>query len=43
MLFLDIQKSKKLTLFMVTHDSAIGNMGTMKIRIKDGNLANWES
>ena len=42
-LLLDLQKSKKLTLFMVTHDSAIGNMGTMKIRIKDGNLANWES
>ena len=42
-LLLDLQKFKKLTLFMVTHDSAIGNMGTMKIRIKDGNLANWES
>ena len=42
-LLLDLQKSKKLTLFMVTHDSAIGNMGTMKIRIKDGNLVNWES
>jgi putative ABC transport system ATP-binding protein/lipoprotein-releasing system ATP-binding protein len=42
-LLLDLQKSKKLTLFMVTHDSAIGNMGTMKIRMKDGSLANWES
>jgi ABC-type lipoprotein export system ATPase subunit len=42
-LLLDLQKTKKLTLFMVTHDSVIGNMGTMKIRMKDGNLANWES
>ncbi len=41
-LLLDLQKLKKLTVFMVTHDNSIGSLGTMRIRMKDGNLESWE-
>ena len=42
-LLLDLQKNKKLTLFMVTHDTSIGNLGSIKIKMKDGNIENWVS
>jgi ABC-type lipoprotein export system ATPase subunit len=41
-LLLDLQRLKNLTVFMVTHDNSIGSLGTMRIRMKDGNLESWE-
>lgn len=38
-----LQREKKITIFMVTHDSLIGSMGTMRIKMKDGNIESWES
>ena len=38
-----LQKEKKMTIFMVTHDILIGSMGTLRIKMKDGNLESWET
>jgi len=38
-----LQQEKKITVFMVTHDTIIGSMGTLRIKMKDGNLESWET
>ena len=42
-LLMKLQKEKKMTIFMVTHDTLIGSMGTLRIKMKDGNLESWET
>jgi lipoprotein-releasing system ATP-binding protein len=42
-LLMKLQKDKKITIFMVTHDILIGSMGTLRIKMKDGNLESWET
>jgi lipoprotein-releasing system ATP-binding protein len=42
-LLMKLQKEKKITIFMVTHDILIGSMGTLRIKMKDGNLESWET
>ena len=42
-LLMKLQKEKKMTIFMVTHDILIGSMGTLRIKMKDGNLESWET
>jgi len=42
-LLMKLQREKKITIFMVTHDILIGSMGTLRIKMKDGNLESWET
>ncbi|NBU96921.1 MAG: ABC transporter ATP-binding protein [Spirochaetia bacterium] len=42
-LLMKLQQEKKITVFMVTHDTIIGSMGTLRIKMKDGNLESWET
>ncbi len=42
-LLMKLQMEKKMTIFMVTHDILIGSMGTLRIKMKDGNLESWET